>query len=311
MGLSPLVSVAIITYNQKQYLKECIESILVQDYSHIEIVVADDGSTDGTHEMLKAYDMKYPGKFKLVLSNYNQGITINSNNALHECQGKYIAWIGGDDIFLPQKISLQVKYMEEHDEVVLSYHNIDTFDSTTGKTLYYYNDKNGKHEGSVDLIVEYGTFMGACSVMVRSEACPKYFDDEIPVASDWLFWIETCYNGKVAYIDEVLSRYRKHNRNISLLTNENDAFQERLKTLSKVDTRKLVDPISLNKAYARVYYAYSLKMILRGKKGCKESIKKSIEFGYIDFRQRVLSLVCRYNLGWILRGYYKYLRKLK
>ena len=100
----PLVSVAIITYNQKEYLRECIESILEQDYDNIEIVVSDDCSTDGTQEMLKEYDRKYPNKFVLKLSDKNQGITQNSNLAHFACSGKYIAWMGGDDLMLPEKI---------------------------------------------------------------------------------------------------------------------------------------------------------------------------------------------------------------
>lgn len=63
----PSVSVAIITYNQREFLRECIDSILNQDYSNFEIVVADDASTDGTQDMLREYDRKHPGKFVLKL----------------------------------------------------------------------------------------------------------------------------------------------------------------------------------------------------------------------------------------------------
>jgi len=59
----PLVSVAVITYNQKLYLEECINSILSQDYPNMEIVIADDASTDGTHEMLDKFCRQYPDKF--------------------------------------------------------------------------------------------------------------------------------------------------------------------------------------------------------------------------------------------------------
>ncbi len=88
-----LVSVAIITYNQKEYLNMCIESVLAQDYENIEIVVADDGSTDGIQEMLKVYKEKYPDKFILVLADKNKGITKNTNLVHFACKGKYIAWM--------------------------------------------------------------------------------------------------------------------------------------------------------------------------------------------------------------------------
>ena len=93
-----------MTYNQKNYLKECIDSILSQDYENIEIIIADDYSKDGTQDMLKEYNQKYPNKFILKLSERNQGITKNSNLAHFACNGKYIAWMGGDDLMLPSKI---------------------------------------------------------------------------------------------------------------------------------------------------------------------------------------------------------------
>ena len=107
----PLVSISIITYNQKDFLRECIESALAQDYPHLEIVVADDGSKDGTHEMLHDYQARYPDKFVLRLAERNQGITANSNAAHFACTGKYIAWMGGDDLLLPGKIRRQVEFM--------------------------------------------------------------------------------------------------------------------------------------------------------------------------------------------------------
>lgn len=75
----PLVSVCIITYNQKKFLRECIESVLAQDYPNIEIIVGDDASTDGTQEMLREFETTYPDKFVLRLAKINMGITCNSN----------------------------------------------------------------------------------------------------------------------------------------------------------------------------------------------------------------------------------------
>lgn len=302
----PLVSVAIVTYNQKKYLKECIESVLAQDYNNFEIVVADDASQDGTQRMLKEYDKKYPHKFKLVLSKKNQGISANSNNALFECEGKYIAWLAGDDLFLPGKITKQVEFMESNPELVLSYHNIDVFASDTGKTLYYFNDIYSKYEGSVDLIIEHGTFMGGCSVMVLRETCPKCFNSKIPVANDWLFWIETCYNGKIGYIDEVLSKYRRHKNNISKLINYNAAFEERILTLSLVDKNKINDTNSIRKGKARVYYSYALKCILDDNKKYNLAIKKSINNYNLGIKQRLIQIIIMFKITWLYRLYHKF-----
>jgi glycosyltransferase involved in cell wall biosynthesis len=211
----PLVSVAVITYNQKVYLKQCIESILEQDYKNIEIVVADDGSTDGTHELLKEYSDKYPKKFVLKLSDQNQGITKNSNLAHFACNGKYIAWMGGDDLMLPEKIKKQVEYMENHKVCTICHHDLDVFDSDTNQTLYYWGKKQKKLSGNVRDLIQYGVFNGACASMVRKNDTPKYgFDVRVPIASDWLYWVQSLYNGgEIHYIDEVLGRYRRHDNN--------------------------------------------------------------------------------------------------
>jgi glycosyltransferase involved in cell wall biosynthesis len=212
---NPLVSVAIITYNQKKFLKECIESILAQNYSNIEIVIGDDASTDGTQEMLKEYEKKYPGKFKLVLHKTNQGITKNSNSVLKKCKGKYIAWMGGDDLMLPEKIRKQVEFMEKNLNCTICYHNLEVFDSDTGKILSYFNDEKNIYEGNIKTTIKYGTFNGACSSMVRRDKS-AVFDETLPVASDWLYWIDTLANGgEIRYIDEVLGRYRRHHNNVT------------------------------------------------------------------------------------------------
>lgn len=214
----PLVSIAIITYNQKDFLRECIESCLAQDYPNFEIVVADDGSSDGTQEMLLQYSYHYHGKFVLRLSDSNQGITANSNLAHFACSGKYIAWMGGDDLMLPGKLSRQVEFMENNSNCTICYHNLDVFDSDTGQTLSYFNDKKKQINGNVRECIKYGAFNGACSTMIKASNAPHNgFDGTLPVVSDWLYWVETLANGgTINYIDEVLGRYRRHTNNVSV-----------------------------------------------------------------------------------------------
>lgn len=214
----PLVSVAIITYNQKEYLQECIESVLSQDYPNIEIVVADDASTDGTQEMLLDYEKKYPGKFNLQLGKKNLGITGNSNRARFACSGKYIAWMGGDDLMLPEKISRQVEYMEENPACTICYHDTVNFEDKTNKILHYARDfiPRGKRNGCVRDLMKYGCFIGGCTPIIRDmhQVC---FDKRIPWASDWLYYVELLLRngGEVHYLPSLLGRHRIHSRSIT------------------------------------------------------------------------------------------------
>jgi glycosyltransferase involved in cell wall biosynthesis len=292
MNDKPLVSVAIITYNQKDYLRECIESVLAQDYPNIEIIVADDGSTDDTQDMLKEYDQKYPGKFVLRLSEKNQGITANSNLAHFACSGKYIAWMGGDDLMLLGKISKQVAFMENNLTCSICYHNLEVFDSDTGESIRFFNSKR-KFEGDVRTSIRYSTFNGACSNMVRATKTPENgFNETVPVASDWLYWVETLHNGgKIFYIDEVLGRYRKHENNITKKTvkiNQNE--------IDHLNSCNII--LKLNPEYLPdVLYVYSHRLLsLRYKLPYFKSVLTSFLISP-DLKKTIRLLCYAFSLG--------------
>jgi glycosyltransferase involved in cell wall biosynthesis len=268
----PLVSIAIITYNQKEYLRECIESCLAQDYPNFEIVVADDCSTDGTQDLLREYEAKYPGKFVLRLAEKNQGITQNSNAAHFACKGKYIAWMGGDDLMLPRKISKQVAFMEKNSDCTICYHNLEVFDSDSNQILYYFNE-SVKINGDVRTSIRFGTFNGACSNLVRADKTPKDgFDSSLPVASDWLYWVETLGNGgTINYIDEVLGRYRRHSNNIT--RREDFVTQNELDHLVSCQIIMARFP----QYFSDVMYVYSKRLLgLRHKVNYLQCLWKSI-----------------------------------
>ena len=165
----PLVSVAVVTYNQRAFLKECLESILQQDYPNIEIVVADDASQDGTQDMLREYAASGRGNFVLRLAAMNQGITQNQNLAQSACSGKYVAWIAGDDLMLPGKIKKQVDFLERNPEYAICYHDLDVFDSDSNNTIHLRSQIDRPRVGGLKTLVRYGCFNGAVSNMVRAD----------------------------------------------------------------------------------------------------------------------------------------------
>ena len=212
----PLVSVMIITYNQKQFIHETLQSVLNQDYKNIEIIVADDGSSDGTREIILEYAEQYPTKIVSLVGGPNLGITGNSNRGLKACRGKYIAFMGGDDLFLPEKISKQVKWFEAKSDRVLCGHHIEVFyDDERLPHLHRQYLTSGK--GPKDFI-RHGCPFGATSVMVRANHTPQNgFDSSLKLVSDGFFFTETLMRGGgYGYVPGVYARYRRHNNNITL-----------------------------------------------------------------------------------------------
>lgn len=214
----PKVSVFLPTYNQRHFIDETIESILLQDYSNLEIVVGDDGSTDGTQERLLEYQVSYPSLFKLILSESNLGITANSNKILSECTGDYIALLGGDDIWLPGKIHKQVEWFIRNQDAAICHTKTESFDSLTGTTISITPESANPRNTPAGL----GAFLEAppsyvgSSFMIPRWAIPDSgFDERLRLVSDWLFTLDLLTKGRMGYIDEVLTRYRRHSCNVS------------------------------------------------------------------------------------------------
>ena len=224
LGSAPLVSVAIVTYQQKRFLIEVVESVLAQDYPKVEIIVADAGSTDGSHEVLQGYADRFPDKFKLVLSTKNHDITINSNAALNACGGKYVAWLGSDELMCSKRLSTQVAILEDNPNVTFVFSKLDLLDAVSGRIFGSvprvakpcYSLKEG-----LAYIIGQSNPTPASSVTHRRSFAPiSGFSPYIPCASDWFFWIKLCVNsgpmGRIAYANETLGSYRRHPAIITL-----------------------------------------------------------------------------------------------
>jgi glycosyltransferase involved in cell wall biosynthesis len=118
MNDRPLVSVVIPTYNRAQKTMAAVESVLAQTYSHLEIIVIDDGSTDGSSEVLQQFvKQKAQGETQAGPIRYyrkpNQGPAIARNAGIEKAQGEYIAFLDSDDVWLPEKLEWQMRAMEQ------------------------------------------------------------------------------------------------------------------------------------------------------------------------------------------------------
>ncbi|OHU90679.1 MULTISPECIES: glycosyltransferase [Pseudoalteromonas] len=261
---APLVSVLIISYNQEDFIAEAIESAVKQDYDNLEVIVADDGSTDRTVEIIQQYAEQYPKRVVPIVNVENLGITGNSNRGLAICKGKYIAFQGGDDVLLPGKISTQVQWLEADPKRVLCYHDMDVFLSETNETLYYQSHICKYHDGGAELIIKYGTYFGATTVMVRAPKQQVIFDSKIKIASDWLYWFEVVENqgGKIGRVDGVLARYRRHRNNIT--NNTSHILEEAMSTLNTIDRKYPQYHNLVQHKKSEIYFIDAYQSLCRG-----------------------------------------------
>lgn len=238
---APLVSIHIVTYNQVDFIHDTLSSALGQEYENVEVVVSDDGSTDGTVDIIMEFAKKHPDKLVPIINGSNSGITKNCNRALRACKGKYIAFLGGDDLFFPGKIKKQVAWMEADEDRVISGHDVEVFDSRT-KTILGIKKQimpNRAGVGARNIII-YGvaSFYSGTSIMVRRDSIPEYgFDERLPIVSDWKFVVDCLSSGgKYGCVEGTLAGYRKHGKSVTDLQPE-AIFKECIITIGLMESQ--------------------------------------------------------------------------
>ncbi|MCZ2339761.1 MAG: glycosyltransferase family 2 protein, partial [Chitinophagales bacterium] len=123
---SPLVSIIVSCYNHEKYIEECILSVINQDYSNIELLVVDDGSSDKSIDIISRLKDKYGFYF---LAQNNKGLTRTLNETIAKSKGEYIIPFGSDDVMLPHRVSAQIAYIKDKPEVGICGGNIELIDS--------------------------------------------------------------------------------------------------------------------------------------------------------------------------------------
>ena len=114
IDIKPQVSVIIPTYNRAWTIEEAIDSVLAQDYTEFELIVVDDGSTDHTSDVLDSY-----GNVIKVLCQKNKGVSAARNRGIAEASGKFIAFLDSDDLWLPQKLTVQIEFFNQTPDALI------------------------------------------------------------------------------------------------------------------------------------------------------------------------------------------------
>ena len=172
------VSVCVVTYNQKEYLRECLDGLVGQDLNcGYEIIVGDDASTDGTADLVREYAKKFPHLIVPVLHRKNLGPTKNYVSIHERARGEYICHMDGDDVAYPGKLQKQTDCLDGNKDCVLVWHKVNVFNDAGEVTKILHNRLNEivdvKEITKIDFL-KYGMLGAHSSTMYRRSAAPDF-----------------------------------------------------------------------------------------------------------------------------------------
>lgn len=203
----PIVSVIIPVFNGEKYLRYAIESILSQTFRDFELIVIDDGSTDNTRNILENYEKRIIWRYQK-----NMGQAAAINKAYRIASGKYFAYLDSDDMCMPNRLEVQVEYLDRHPMTYLVYSDRYCINEY-GKIIEY----DRKKQVDQFSILQYN-FIIRSSVMHRRECLDKVglFDEKNTGNDDWDMWVRISEKFHMNHINLPLVKYRIHDYNISL-----------------------------------------------------------------------------------------------
>jgi len=213
---APLVSVLIPAFNRHDYIVETVESVLAQSYPRIELIVVDDGSTDGTYETLLQYAKDQRLRLLTHPGRENRGQSASLNLGLQNAHGVYVAILDSDDLFLPSKIETQVAYLNHNPEVGLVYGMGEAVDGR-GNWLYDIHSPDHIEPNDPNAVLLDCYFLLPQNALVRRSVYAQvgFFEESFRAAQDHDMLIRISEQTRFAFLPTKVFQYRRHQDSIS------------------------------------------------------------------------------------------------
>lgn len=220
------VSVCVPTYNHAAYIVQMLDGALAQQTTFpYEIVIGDDGSTDGAPAIIQSYAEKHPDTIRAYLHPQNLGPKVprefaGRNNVLFllkACRGEYVALCEGDDYWTdPLKLQKQVDFLDAHPDYAICHHNVRvTYED--GSPEHLFNELDQKGTSTIDDLLADRWFMATASLLYRNYFLTEDFADwhAKAAAGDWALVLQLAARGPIGYLPDVMGVYRKHRGGLS------------------------------------------------------------------------------------------------
>lgn len=223
---NPILTVFTPTYNQEKYIEKCIQGVISQKTKYkFVLLISDDNSCDSTREIIELYRKKYPNIIKPIYRNENLGPMDNFVKSLNLIHTKYVALCDGDDFWTDdKKIEKQLDFLETHPEYSMCFHQTEIFyESINKKSIVF--PKLSKSELSINDILHDNPIVANTAVYrwmyFEKDSLLNDFPKNI-VPGDYYLNIMHAAVGKIHFVNEVMSKYRKHSEGMWYYSDNNE-----------------------------------------------------------------------------------------
>lgn len=216
MKTQPLVSVIIPSYNHEKFISEAIQSIIDQDYENIELIIIDDGSSDDSVNIIESFRSTCEKRFTRFEFRHrpNKGLCRTLNEALEWVQGEYLSTVASDDVWVKEKTTLQVKYLNNNPDSVAVFGNMTLIDEYNNIIQEY--KMSFKRHRFEDIFL-HRFYIPTPTNMARTKDIKKTggYNPNF-IIEDWYMWLKLAESGKfLDCLPETLAYYRRHDDNLS------------------------------------------------------------------------------------------------
>lgn len=292
------VSVCVVTYNQENYIAECLESLVTQQTSFkFEIIVGEDCSTDNTRKIVQQYVEQYPDLVIPLFYENNVGAVENVKRVYKAAKGKYIAHVDGDDVFFPGKLQKQFNALEQYSTCSICSHDVESIDQNSQK-MQYQRWQYPAGEYSLFDLYKAMPFFAHSSKMFRNNISKIEWDDLFnnkEILDMDIHFLNLKY-GNIIHIGENLGQYRVNvgmsfigNKVNPLLPKGAIRIFEKGLNFYKNDCEK-IDKLKEFYAYAMLQCAYNAAVHDNDPILFNNYVNKSFEQKFIGLKQLVFKL---------------------
>lgn len=244
-----VISVVMSVYNGGKYLREAIDSILLQSYQNFEFIIIDDCSTDNSVEIIEGY---HDSRIKLIRNEKNMRLPASLNKGIRLASGKYIARMDADDISKPERFARQVEYLDSHPDVAVVGSSFQAIDED-GNDLYVHSAPIGSKLIKYCLMpspLAHPTVMMRRDVIVNNNL---FYDEQYSSAQDYDLWLRIIKKFKIDNLPDILLRYRIQKNSISVAKR-----QQQQDNTYRIFSKNSPIPITYDECMAIIHRSYVL-----------------------------------------------------